>query len=142
MANVPGRFPAKFVTLNQMRKTALTILSLIFICSSTELHQFIRLPFLVQHFRQHQKEDPGMGLFAFLKDHYQGEQDNEKDSDEDTQLPLRSTDPILHLGQFEHHASQIDLVKPEYQLPAYASLPDPALAIGLQVSIFQPPRIA
>lgn len=125
-----------------MRKTAVFILSLIFIGSSTELHQFIRLPFLVQHFRQHQKENPGMGLFAFLKDHYQGEQDNEKDSDEDTQLPLRSTDPILHLGQFVLHVSQITIVKPAYTFPVYATLPDPALAIGLQVSVFQPPRIA
>jgi len=125
-----------------MRKLTLTILSFIFICSSTELHQFIRLPFLVQHYRHHKAEYPGMSVFAFLKDHYQGEQDNEEDSKDDAQLPLRSTDPILHLGQFISFDHPIGIRKPVYIVQTYFAIPDPALEAGSAISIFQPPRQA
>ena len=50
-----------------MKKFILIILAVSFLNSSTELHEFFRLPFLVQHYSKHHSEDHSL-FSAFDKE--------------------------------------------------------------------------
>lgn len=56
---------------------------------STELHEILKIPVLVEHFQKHKAEDKEMSLLDFLKLHYLAT-DFDEDAAEDRQLPFMS----------------------------------------------------
>ncbi|MGE4513878.1 MAG: hypothetical protein AB7E26_08730 [Chryseobacterium sp.] len=72
-----------------MKKLISILLLSLYLVSTTELYQFLKLPALIEHYMEHKNLSPEMSLTAFLKVHY----DNPvKDSDysKDQQLPFVS----------------------------------------------------
>jgi hypothetical protein len=41
-----------------------------YLVSTTELNQFLKLPILIEHYQEHHKLNPEMSLLAFFKTHY------------------------------------------------------------------------
>jgi len=41
-----------------------------YLVSTTELNQFLKLPILIEHYNEHHKLNPEMSLLAFFKTHY------------------------------------------------------------------------
>lgn len=80
-----------------MRRTALTILAAIFLFSSTELHQLVKLPGLVHHLQEHRKTDPSMSLLGFLQLHYTADHPMDNDDADDNELPFKDLNTIGHL---------------------------------------------
>ena len=99
----------KFAKIIYLRHVTLFILSAVFVFSATELHQLVRLPQLVEHFRAHKQEDPSMTLFGFLQLHYTANHPMDNDDNDDSQLPFKTTEAIGHvdfslsIGRFNLH---------------------------------------
>lgn len=79
-----------------MKHLFLFIPAILFLLSKTELHEFCKMPVLLEHYQQHKKNDPGLSFLDFLFLHYAGEHPEDNDNDEDNQLPFKSISDIAH----------------------------------------------
>lgn len=127
-----------------MRKGTAAILLIVFMLSHTELHQFIKIPVLFEHFREHRLEDPGLGFMAFLRMHYEKIVIDD-DYQRDQQLPFRDVD----CGTVSASATDIppQVIRLERQSPGEYAVHFPPKRIKAYthlhlVDIFQPPRLA
>ncbi len=57
-----------------------------------ELHQFLKIPFMVEHYQTHRQADPSLNFISFLKIHYIGPLIVGDDYQQDQQLPFRGMD--------------------------------------------------
>lgn len=73
------------------RIIALTFLSM-YLISTTELHQFLKLPVLVEHFSEHKQKDTSLTLWKFLCIHYANNSVKDADYDKDSKLPFKTLD--------------------------------------------------
>jgi hypothetical protein len=64
----------------------------IYMLSFSELHQFLRMPVLIQHFVEHRHHDPSISLLSFLSQHYIHQDVKDADYQRDKQLPFRHTE--------------------------------------------------
>lgn len=72
----------------------------IYLFSTTELHQFLKIPVLFEHFSEHRSKDKSLSFLNFLYLHYKN---NTKDSDynRDLKLPFKTIDNCstsIHIG--------------------------------------------
>lgn len=125
-----------------MRRQIFLISAILFFVSSTELHELVRLPRLVAHFLHHQEEDPSLSLARFLQLHYRTDHPDDRDDNEDRQLPFKSGGDILH-------TDLLALVPvppaPRHPIPARSSrtghCPE-GVPLHRAYSIFRPPRVS
>lgn len=80
------------------RIIALTFLSL-YLISTTELHQLLKLPALVEHFSEHQQKDKTITLWKFLCIHYANGNKKDADYEKDSKLPFKTID---NCNSFNH----------------------------------------
>lgn len=99
-----------------MKHLFLFIPAILFLISKTELHEFCKMPVLVEHYQQHKKNNPGLSFLDFLFLHYAGEHPEDNDNDEDKELPFKSISDIAHTitpdiaGQENNSAGNLLLV--------------------------------
>jgi hypothetical protein len=125
-----------------MRLSIFIILSSIYLNSATELHQLLKIPFLVTHYRDHQQEDPSLTLADFLRVHYLGQHPADNDDREDKQLPFKSDGNIVHLDVFTPVVKET-LEKRAFPLAGIACMFHPeGMLTNRSFSIFRPPRLA
>ena len=70
----------------------LIFLTLIYLISTTELNQLLKLPILVEHYSEHKEQDQKISFFKFLSMHYASGDVKDKDYDKDQKLPFKSHD--------------------------------------------------
>lgn len=127
-----------------MRKLAIFLTLCMYMLSFSEVNQFLKIPFLVQHYKQHVSEQPGLSLMTFLKMHYEGIFKMDDDYQQDQRLPFRST---------ESPANSITVCSCNavpFNLQPFETLIERDFSLYVNVSfhnsnvpdIFQPPRIA
>jgi len=80
-----------------LRLTLFTILTGFFLLSTTELHQFLKLPVLLKHFQVHKKQDKSLSLLDFLALHYSQDHPIDNDDSEDNQLPFKNFEATSHV---------------------------------------------
>ena len=83
---------SNFIYLYGVKKAVAIFFMGIYMLAFAELHQFLRLPILVQHFVEHQQRNPGISLLAFLEEHYVHQYIHDADYQRDNQLPFRDAD--------------------------------------------------
>ena len=71
-----------------MRKWVSILFLSIIVLSHSELHQLLRIPVLIDHFKEHKKEDPSITFIQFIKLHYDKIVVDD-DYQRDQQLPFR-----------------------------------------------------
>lgn len=54
-----------------MKKLISILLLSLYLVSTTELYQLLKIPTLIEHYCEHKKLNPEMSLTAFLKTHYE-----------------------------------------------------------------------
>jgi hypothetical protein len=64
----------------------------IYMLSFSELHQFLKMPVLIQHFVEHQQKDHSISLLDFLNEHYIHQYIHDEDYQRDQQLPFRHSE--------------------------------------------------
>jgi hypothetical protein len=74
-----------------MRKAIGIFFLLIVTLSYTELHQLLKLPVAIEHFREHRRTDPGISFSSFLLLHYFNGDKQDADYKRDMQLPFKSS---------------------------------------------------
>lgn len=68
---------------------AIAFLSM-YLMTTTELHQLLKLPILVEHFTEHKSKDHSITLWKFLCIHYAHGDVHDADYDKDMKLPFKS----------------------------------------------------
>lgn len=107
--------------------------------AATELHQFFKLPALLEHYRDHQRENPALSLLDFLKLHYTPHHPNDGDQREDEQLPFKSAGTLSHIDMNWIPAA----ADPSPGVPVTGrlySVPPCEETIRRSYGIFHPPR--
>lgn len=75
-----------------MRRFIAGALLLVYLFSTTEFHEFLKLPTLVEHFTEHKSKDNSISVWQFLCLHYANNKADNKDSDRDMKLPFKTID--------------------------------------------------
>lgn len=120
-----------------MRKAATIFLLVLLVSLQTPLGQFFKLPFLIEHYVKHQRQE-GVTLFAFLEAHYAS---NHKDTDlpEDENLPFKNW--AVHSIGYAIVTPVAQPNVPAAEVPqekiAFAEAHTPQQHFG---SVFHPPR--
>jgi len=63
---------------------------MIYVVTTTELHQFAKVPALFEHYQDHKQQNNKLSLINFLIMHYGQADDKDGDSQKDRQLPFKS----------------------------------------------------
>lgn len=126
-----------------MRKLiAISILS-VYLFSTTELNQLLKLPFLVKHFYEHKGQKSSLTLIEFLHMHYANGDVKDADYDKDMKLPFKSHDGCINtsITPFLHHFFTAEINRPVYIHTNNFTLHDEAgLDFFFLSNIWQPPR--
>jgi hypothetical protein len=121
---------------------AISLLSL-FLVSTTELYQLVKLPMLIEHFKEHKEEDKRMTLWTFLCIHYDFDVKKDEDYAKDIKLPFKSNDSLVNTVaiDFVSHSFQAISSKIIYSSAARIRQSDETyLPTSFLSSIWQPPK--
>lgn len=123
---------------------AFSLLSL-YLFTSTEFHELLKLPQLVSHYKEHQEEQKRITLWAFLCDHYAHGDVYDADRDKDMKLPYKSMDcnPVVNFTVIPPIVS-IETLKPVgiSSLKTFSNYYSNQFCSDNFSSIWQPPKIA
>jgi hypothetical protein len=114
------------------------------LCVNTELHELLKLPFLVHHYLEHKAENPDFTVLNFLKDHYANDKaQSSKTNKEHKNLPFKTPDfatslPVLAFDNFNKF-----LLKPTPIFSVKVKMVDNEIFYSSAVlnKIWQPPQI-
>ena len=125
-----------------MRKTINILVAIIMLTGITEVHQLLKMPQLLSHYRHHKTEDPFISFIAFLKLHYSTQHHpNDNDDQEDNQLPFRSTGNIQHTDVPVVIRKEITIAIPSFiNKTVKISHPEGELS-DRSFAIFHPPQV-
>ncbi len=73
-----------------MKKWIIISFLILYINSTTELYQLLKLPVLLEHFFEHQSQNSNLTFIAFLSMHYSQVDDHDGDKEKDNKLPFKS----------------------------------------------------
>lgn len=128
-----------------MRKRIAILFLSIYLCSTTEAHELLKIPVVFQHFIEHQKEDPSISALQFFQIHYLQGNVKDKDYDRDMQLPFKTAGEFFASSAtpFVPLNAQIVLHYPEdANNIVWSQQTTPFLFSAYQVNIWQPPKRA
>ncbi len=78
-----------------MKKIIAIFLLTVYLSSTTEIYQLLKLPFLAEHFLEHKNDNQNLSFIAFLELHYA---DNKKSDESDKKLPFKSHEIVVNIG--------------------------------------------
>lgn len=124
-----------------MKRWFSVILLSLYLCSTTELYQFLKIPILIEHYIEHKSENPKITVFAFLRMHYDHPV-KDADWETDQKLPFVTHHDhsiiIFTLNSpFSLDVKENKLVIISHKIKAYN---DAILDSGMTNSIWQPPK--
>jgi hypothetical protein len=118
----------------------------IYMLSFAEMHQFLRMPVLIQHFMEHRHQDPSVSLLSFLKLHYIHQYVKDEDYQRDSQLPFRHADCCVTYTTICCECPGSTVIEwPEHRIETknvYILHDEDNHSLLAVADIFQPPRCA
>lgn len=78
-----------------MKKMAAGLLFFSYLFATTEASQLLKLPVIIQHFREHRQQNKDISFFEFLDMHYMHGSPKDQDYNRDMQLPFKKTNHHL-----------------------------------------------
>lgn len=128
--------------LYKVKRFAGILLISVYMFSFAEFHNLLKIPVLIEHFREHSQQDQHISFWSFIKLHYFDAYVIDDDYQEDRQLPFRDTDCglVVNTSICEFAPVVIELHPPaepvrEFILSNEGHIPD-----FTSFDIFQPPR--
>ena len=125
-------------------KKATTILFLtIYLLSTTEAQQLLKLPAIFKHFHEHQKENNHLTIVHFLAIHYLHGSPKDKDYEEDMKLPFKTCGDCISLTVPAFVPAGIQLSTAKFiEIPAMKNhlSQDQFILSSYLASIWQPPK--
>lgn len=126
-----------------MRKAATIFLTALYILGATEAYQLLKLPFLFEHYKTHQKFDQQLSFSKFIDIHYFTTAAYDSDYQQDMQLPFKSSNRTVSLLNFDSYFIAKLFVEPMVLFTSQKEHPlynDRDYASNKLDNIFQPPR--
>ena len=127
-----------------MRKAAIILLTYLYLLGATEAYQLLKLPFLFEHYKTHQKYTQGLTFTKFINNHYFSTAINyNSDYQQDMQLPFKSSNRAVSLLNFDSFfmAKQSIVSIMSFNLRIkHLLFDDKDYASNKLNNIFQPPR--
>jgi hypothetical protein len=124
-----------------LKKRIATGMMLLLLFAQTPMQQLLKFPKLYTHYSEHKGSDASLSFSKFLFIHYYDSDNNDKDAEQDSQLPFKSNDLHFVGSMFTCIAPlQIELKHPLPELGN--SFADFTIDVcnPLYSDIFQPPR--
>ena len=75
-----------------MRQSIALSLLFLYLFNATAFSELLKLPLLVQHYKEHQQEHPGITFASFVCQHYAHGDVDDADKDQDRKLPYKNID--------------------------------------------------
>jgi hypothetical protein len=75
-----------------VKKTTAILFFVIYLFSTTEIYQLLKIPVIFQHFSEHQRENKSISFLAFLDMHYMHGSPMDDDYARDMQLPFKTSE--------------------------------------------------
>jgi hypothetical protein len=126
-----------------VRSLFLILFSVIYLISSTELHEFLKIPLLIEHFEEHKQEKDKLSFSEFLKGHYVGEENNDIDYNKNQKLPFKSKSDFSHFTNIFSTEPNIFLLCsdiPITTLNTFLGIQKLNITSNFYSSIWQPPK--
>ncbi|RAR70193.1 hypothetical protein [Flavobacterium aciduliphilum] len=126
-----------------MKKSVVLCLLFVYLFSTTELHQFLKLPALVEHFSEHQQKDASVTLWKFLYMHYAYSNDHDNDLEKDSKLPFKTHDNcnnnhhVTVLPEEKNYLQNVCFIPKSTELHTYYTS---YFSSSYLESIWQPPK--
>jgi len=116
---------------------------LIYLFSTTELHQLLKMPVLIEHFMEHREENKNITLMQFLHIHYGMGDVKDSDYDKDMKLPFKTHDNcVTTFSNIYLPSAKVSIEKPIQFLQKKPFIKrDQFLLTSHLSNIWQPPRI-
>jgi hypothetical protein len=115
----------------------------IYLFSTTELSQLLKMPLLVEHFTEHRQENSHLTLWQFLYTHYAKGDVKDADDEKDMKLPFKTHDNCVASFINVYPPSQnVLIIKPvRFIENQHLKTPEQSLQSIFLSNIWQPPRI-
>lgn len=126
-----------------MRKATTIFLTTLYILGATEAYQLLKLPFLFEHYKTHQKFNQQLTFSKFIDIHYFTTTTFDSDYQQDMQLPFKSSNRTVSLLNFDSYFIAKLFVEPIVFFSSqkkYLLYNDRDYASNKLDNIFQPPR--
>lgn len=124
-----------------MKRLFFIVLLSLYVLAATETYQLLKLPFLIEHYLDHQSLENHLGLVDFFVMHYTLEHEHAKEHQSDTRLPFKQ----VHVADFAIvHQWECPTIERK-PAPAFLALPTFAsplffIPTAPTASVWQPPR--
>lgn len=82
-----------------MRQSTALLLLLLYLFTSTEISELLKIPLLVHHYKEHQLEHPKISFADYVCLHYTHGDVEDADQDKDRKLPYKNID-FTHAPSF------------------------------------------
>jgi len=132
-----------FVTFGPAMKKAISIFFLsIYLLSTTEAYQLLKLPVVFEHFDEHRALNKHISFMQFLEMHYLHGDPQNADYDRDMQLPFKSCNGCISpITASLTHMQPISVEVPvEMNSSEELAEPDSFIPSTFLNNIWQPPR--
>lgn len=124
-----------------MKKRAAYIFLAIYLIGATELHQLLKMPLLLEHYKEHKLDNGNLSLISFIYQHYVGDDGNANDDQKDQNLPFKSAhfqmQNTVVFSVFKYEIPKIFVNNIRSVWPVMQSNSLSTIALG---SLFRPPR--
>jgi hypothetical protein len=125
-----------------MKRGILLLLTALFIFSSTECKQLLKLPLLWEHFFEHHRENPEINAFQFFLHHYVCQDDHADEQDQ--KLPFKSGTQSIHQllpYSVSHNDCALHLFSNEDEAPLNDAYQAPYSTAAHDL-VWQPPKFS
>jgi hypothetical protein len=126
-----------------VRKAITIFLTTLYILGATEAYQLLKLPFLFEHYKTHQKFNQQLSFSKFIDIHYFTAATYDSDYQEDMQLPFKSSNRTVSLLNFDSYfVAKLSITPIVFFISRnkYLLYNDRDYASNKLDNIFQPPR--
>lgn len=130
-----------------MRKLFAILFLSVYVFSTTELIQLLKLPLLIEHYLEHKTRNATLSLSSFMAIHYADDHlenhPQDEDYDQDKRLPFMVHSTTLNFIFLSPTVCKLEVIKMDQDVPE-TKIPfaDDRLIVSSYLSnIWQPPRI-
>ncbi len=119
---------------------------IVYLFTTTELHQLLKLPVLAHHYQEHKQIDSDITFWQFMSMHYSQPDDHDADHDKDMKLPFKTDDGCMSFITAVYVAPIVASMPIASTKPVYRSekkehfQKQVCLQSSFLASIWQPPR--
>lgn len=85
-----------FFTFVSMRKVLIVSFLVVYLFSSTQLSELLKIPLLIEHYSEHQMGSEKLSFADFLHMHYVDHENHSDDKDRDLPFQAHSNSEIVH----------------------------------------------